>query len=266
MIEVPDADRPAGGTRAAAFLWIVVGAVLILDAVVVLFTISLNSGVVATFVLGALYLFYGLYRDRIRATDRAGTRRGLFRWLKLLVPVASVLLLLLFASLAVFGRADTVSHREDAVVVLGGALKGDEVTPALRARLDAAVGYSVENPDAVVVAAGGQGPGESVTEAFAMERYLVAHGVAEDRIVAEDRSTSTYENFVLAKRLLDARFDTDYTTAFITSDYHVFRAGRIAENAGIASTHAHADTPWIELPVDYVRESMAIAQLVLTGR
>lgn len=62
VIEVPDADRPAGGTRAAAFLWIVVGAVLILDAVVVLFTISLNSGVVATFVLGALYLFYGLYR------------------------------------------------------------------------------------------------------------------------------------------------------------------------------------------------------------
>ncbi|MFD6443744.1 YdcF family protein [Promicromonospora sp. NPDC060204] len=249
-------------------LWIVVGAVLILDALVVWFTSSLNSGVVATFVLGALYLLHGLHllhgsrRDR----TRAGTENGLFRWLKVFVPAATALLLVLFASLAVLGRTDTVSYREGAVVVLGAGLRGEEVTPSLRSRLDVAVEYSVANPDAVVVVAGGQGPGETITEALAMERYLVAHGVPEDRILREDRSTSTHENFVLAKSLLDARLGADYTTAFVTSDYHVFRAGGIAEKAGIDSTHLHADTPWYEIPVDYVREAMAITKFVLTGR
>ena len=254
-----DADHPARAGRAAGFLWIVVGAVLILDAVVVLFTISLNSGVVATFAIGTLYLFHGLYRARTRAR----AQHGLFRWVGILVPVVSVLLLVFFACIAAFGRADTVSHQEDAVVVLGAGLKGEEVTPSLRSRLDAAVGYSIANPGAVVVVAGGQGPGESITEAFAMERYLVAHDVPEDRILREDRSTSTYENFVLAKILLDARFDADYTTAFITSDYHVLRAGELAERAGIASAHAHANTPWYETPVAYVRESLAITKLLL---
>ncbi len=258
-VDSPGEAGPLGGrARAAGLLWIVVGAVLILDSVIVLFTISLNSGVVVTFVLGGLYLSYGFYRGRVR--------NGLFRWLKVLVPTVSVLLLVLFASLAAFGRADTVSHREDAVVVLGAALKGEEVTPSLRSRLDAAVGYSVANPDAVVVVSGGQGPGETIPEGLAMERYLVAQGISEDRIIREDRSTSTYENFVLTKGLLDAHFDADYTTAFITNDYHVFRAGKIAENAGISSTHAHADTSWVEIPVAYVRESLAITKLVLTGR
>lgn len=245
--------------RLARILWVVVGAVLIVDALVVLVAVSLNSGVIATFGLGVLYLFYGLYRDRINAQQA-------FRSVDALVVIVSTLMLLFFASIAAHGRTDTASHQEDAVVVLGTALKGEEVTPSLRSRLDVAVEYSSANPDAVIVVAGGQGPGESITEALAMERYLLSHGVAGDRIIREDRSTSTYENFVLAKSLLDARFDTDYTTAFITSDYHVYRAGEIAEGAGVGGTHAHADTPWYQIPVDYVRELMAVTKLVLTGR
>lgn len=244
--------------RAARVLWTGVGAVLVLDALVVLVAVGLNSGVVATFLLGVLYLLLGLYRARIRG--------GVLRWLDALAVAVSVLLLLAFASLAVHGRTDTVSHREDAVIVLGTALKGDEVTPSLRSRLDVAVEYSTANPDAVVAVAGGQGPGETIAEALAMERYLVARGVAQDRIVREDRSTSTYENFVGTKALLDARLGPGYTTAFVTSDYHVFRAGEIAARAGIGSTHAHADTPWYQVPVDYVREVLAVTKLGLTGR
>ncbi|WP_460887932.1 YdcF family protein [Promicromonospora xylanilytica] len=244
-----------------AILWVPVGAVLILDPLIVSFTSGFSSGVVATFLLGVLYLWCGLYRGGIRAR----TKR-LIGWVRILVLVGTALSLLLFASIALLGRADTVSHREDAVIVLGTALKGDEVTPSLRSRLDVAVEYSTANPDAVVVVTGGQGPGETIAEALAMERYLVAHGVAEGRIVREDRSTSTYENFVRAKVLLDARLDAGYTTAFITSEYHVFRAGEIAQGAGIGSTHAHADTPWYQVPVDYVRELLAITKLVVTGR
>jgi uncharacterized SAM-binding protein YcdF (DUF218 family) len=174
-------------------------------------------------------------------------------------------MLIFCACLAVLGRMDTASQEEDAVVALGTAVKDGDVTPALRSRLDVAVDYASANPGAVIVVAGGLPPGETVTEALAMERYLVARGVAEHRIIQEGRSTSTFENFVYARELLDARFRTEYTTAFVTSDYHVLRAAGIAEAAGVRTTHLHADTPWYEVPVDYVREVLAIAKFVVTS-
>src|SRR5690606_31612897 len=129
-------------------------------------------------------------------------------------------------------------------------------------RLDVAVETSVTNPDAVIVVAGGLAPGETVTEARAMQRYLVAHGVAEHRILREDRSTSTSENFAYAEELLEERLGPDRTTAFVTSDYHVLRAAGIAQNAGVRATHVHAGTPWFEVPVDHVRELLAITKFV----
>ncbi|MEV0949426.1 YdcF family protein [Promicromonospora sp. NPDC050249] len=245
-----------------AVLWVVVGAVLILDALVVLFVSSMHTGIVATFVIGALYVFYGLSLPR----TRPGARQGPPRWLRIFVPSLTALMLLVFAGLGLFGRMDTASQEEDAVVVLGTAVQDGEVTPALRSRLDVAVDHASANTDAVIVVAGGLPHGETVTEALAMERYLVSRGVAQHRIIQEGRSTSTFENFVHAKVLLDARLGTEYTTAFVTSDYHVYRAAGIAGTAGVRATHAHADTPWYEVPVDYVREALAITKFVVTGR
>ncbi|MEU4384123.1 YdcF family protein [Promicromonospora sp. NPDC023805] len=249
-----------------AVLWVVVGAVLILDALVVLFVSSMHTGIVATFVIGVLYVFYGLSLPRTRLGARPGARQGPPRWLRILVPSLTALMLLVFACLALFGRMDTATQEEDAVVVLGTAVKDGEVTPALRSRLDVTVDHANANADAVIVVAGGLPPGETVTEALAMERYLVTRGVAERRIIQEGRSTSTFENFVHAKGLLDARLGTEYTTAFVTSDYHVLRAAGIAETAGVRATHVHADTPWYEVPVDYVREVLAITKFAVTGR
>jgi uncharacterized SAM-binding protein YcdF (DUF218 family) len=252
-----DPRRPDRGARLAAVLWVAVGAVLVLDALaVLLFVSNMHTGIVATFVIGVMYVFYGLSRDR----TRPGARQGPPRWLRIFVPSVTVLMLLVFACLALFGRMDTATQEEDAVVVLGTAVKDGDVTPALRSRLDVAVDNANANPDAVIVVAGGLAPGETVTEALAMERYLVAHGVAEHRIIREERSTSTFENFVYVKGLLDARFGAEYTTAFVTSDYHVFRAVEIAETAGMRASHVHADTPWYEVPVDHVRESLAITK------
>lgn len=260
--------------RAGALLWVVLGAVLIVDALVVLVVSTMHTGVVATFVAGVLYVSYGLSRHgarpgartRARLGPRPDARPGPPRWLRILVPSLTALLLLVSGCLAVFGRIDTASHQEDAVVVLGTAVKDGDLTPALRSRLDATVDYANANADAVIVVTGGVAPGETVTEARAMERYLLARGVAEHRIIQEDRSTSTYENLVHAKGLLDARLGTGYTTAFVTSDYHVFRAAGIAGTAGVRATHLHADTPWYEIPVDYVRELLAVTKFVVTGR
>lgn len=217
------------GTDDVKHFWrilsIALGSILILDALVVGFMISINSGIIATFVLGVLYLLAGLFHDRVFAKARKRT----LMWVRVIVLVVNVLLLALFAFIAVFGRVDTVSHEEDALIVLGTGLNG-----------------------------------EDITEALAMQRYLVGHGVPEELILQEGESTSTVENFEFTRELLEEHFDGDYTTAFITSDYHVFRSSLSTADAGMSSTHAYANTPWYQIAVDYVREFLASAKFVLT--
>lgn len=240
-------------------LFMAAGAVLICDALLVALMLTVNTGVVAAFTIGVVYLLYGLYHKKIRAR----TSTGLLRALRISLLVANMAIILSITYIAALGRVDTVSYDEDAVIVLGTAIKGEAVTPALRERLGTAVEYHEANPDAVVVVSGGQGPGESITEALAMKRFLVSEGIPESAILTEERSTSTSENLAFSKSLLDARLGERYTTLLITNDYHVFRASQLSEITGLDSASMHAATPWYTVPVDYVRESLAVVKLLL---
>ncbi|MFI2487680.1 YdcF family protein [Promicromonospora kroppenstedtii] len=240
-------------------LFTVAGTLLICDALLVASVISVNTGVIAAFAVGVVYLLYGLFHEKIRARTGSGSPKVL----RISLLVANAAIILAISSVAALGRVDTVSYDEDAVIVLGTAIKGEAVTPALRERLETAVEYHEANPDALVVVSGGQGPGESVTEALAMRRFLVSRGIPESAILMEGRSTSTHENFVLTKSLLDARLGERYSTVFVTNDYHVFRANELSRIAGLDSASLHAATPWYTVPVDYVRESLAVVKLLL---
>lgn len=87
------------------------------------------------------------------------------------------------------------------MIVLGAGLRGERVTDLLARRLDAAYDYHLENPNAVIVVTGGQGPGEDIPEARAMKAYLVEKGVPEKQILEEASSTSTEENFCFAREI-----------------------------------------------------------------
>jgi len=252
--------RPGRGPATCVkVLLVAAGALLVCDALLVASTISVNTGVIAAFAIGVVYVLHGLSHEKIRARTRSGAPRAL----RISLLVANVAIILAISSIAALGRVDTVSYDEDAVIVLGTAIKGETVTPALRERLETAVEYHEANPDALVVVSGGQGPGESITEALAMRGFLVSRGVPEAAILTEDRSTSTHENFVLTKSLLDARLGERYTTVFVTNDYHVVRANTLSRIAGLDSASMHATTPWYTVPVDYVRESLAVVKLLL---
>ena len=80
------------------------------------------------------------------------------------------------------------------VIVLGAQVRGEVPTLVLGARIRAAAEYLKEHPKAVAVASGGKGSGENISEAEAIRRGLIRLGIAEDRILLEERSTSTTEN------------------------------------------------------------------------
>ena len=162
------------------------------------------------------------------------------------------------------GVHDTVSYNEDAVIVLGAGVHGDRVSLPLKQRLDKALEYHEKNPEAVIVVTGGRGFQETVTEAEAMEKYLLEKGVEPESVLKEENATSTNENMKFSKVILDDRFGDEYSVAVITNNFHIYRSVRIAKNEGFKNvTHLHAGLQWYNLMPCYLRESLAVIKLLI---
>ncbi|MCL2563066.1 MAG: YdcF family protein [Oscillospiraceae bacterium] len=176
-----------------------------------------------------------------------------------LIPIAFVLFLF------IYGNVSNVDYNEDVVIVLGAGIHGETVSRPLARRLDAAIDYWNRNPDAYIVVTGGLGNRATITEAEAMARYLIRRGVPAERILLEELSTSTYENLVFAKEILDEHFPDGWRAAVITNDFHIYRSVRTARAVGIDAGRIGAYTEWYTWPVNYLREMLAVVQLWVGG-
>lgn len=240
-------------------LFIILGIFLICNALVFSLVISFNISLLATFILGGIYFIYGLYYDVIQIL----AKKSLFKWIKNLFLIGNAIMVSSILFIAVFGKIDTVTYKEDAVIVLGAGLNGEAITLPLYYRLEKCIEYFNQNPNAVIVVSGGQGRNETITEALAMERYLLSKGIPENKIIKEDSSTSTYENFLLSKKLLDNYFKKEYKTVFITNDFHIYRAKELSKVVGINSNYMHAKIQWYIVPVTYIREFLANIKFII---
>ena len=80
--------------------------------------------------------------------------------------------------------------------------------------------YLKSHEKTIAIVSGGQGKGEDISEALAMKQGLMKQNIAEDRIIMEDKSTSTDENITFSKPLIP-----QYEKGMIvTNDFHMFRA------------------------------------------
>ena len=153
------------------------------------------------------------------------------------------------------------------VIVLGAAVYGENPSLTLRHRCDRASAHLRSNPDAVAVVSGGQGPGESISEAEAMGRYLVNKGgIAEDRILREDRSTSTRENLTFSKEIIESSGGDSRQVAIVSSSYHLYRAKRMAAALGMAADGLPSSDGYpLYMAGMYLREALAVWKLWLLG-
>lgn len=232
---------------------ILCGMLLLIYAGIMLFTVNYNAGIVFAALLAAVLISLGVFFEKIIK----------IKWLSVCIGGAFAALLLFISFIAVYGQCDTVTYTEDALIVLGAGIDGEELSPQLKNRLNKAVEYSSRNSDAVIIVSGGQGAQETVTEALAMERYLIEKGISANRITREEASVSTRTNLNNSKKILDEIFDYDYSVALITSDYHVYRASQYAQSAELNCSYMHADIEWYSAPMRYLRESAAIIKLWL---
>ena len=191
-------------------------------------------------------------------------------WCKRLFAGAltAVLVVLISFEVAIVSRGeeDWSALPVDAVIVLGAGVNGETPSVALQTRIDAAADYLRQHPEAPAVLSGGQGSGEAITEAEAMRRGLAALGIAEDRLLPEERSTSTAENFAFSKELLrENGVDTDTAViAVVTNDFHIFRAKLIAQREGLQTIGVPAELPWWWLTANYyLREAFALVKTLI---
>lgn len=182
----------------------------------------------------------------------------------------AVVAVLVFSGVASPDRPDL-----DYLIVLGARVREDRISNSLRYRLDKAIEYIEENPDTVLVLSGGQGPDEPMTEALAMEQYLLYNGVKKQQMILEEQSASTVENLAYSKVIIEkdmekrrqlAAEERPLSVGVLTSNYHVFRAAKIAERRGWPHIHGIASKSDPVLFIHFfVRECAAILKDKLMG-
>ena len=238
------------------------GGVLFVNGLFMLVLSNLNLGAILTFLLGAFLLMFGIFYEKVKHY----TQKGVLKAVRNIIIILLCAEVFLVGFIAVSGQTDNVNYDEDVVIVLGAGVRGDRVTVPLKMRLDVAVKYHEKNPDALIIVTGGKGFQETVTEASAMEKYLVKNGVPKDIIIKEEKATSTNENMRFSKKITDELLDGDYQTAVITNNFHIYRAVSIARVEGFENVfHIHAGLQWYNLASCYLRESLAVLKMWVFG-
>lgn len=155
------------------------------------------------------------------------------------------------------------------LIVLGAQVKGDVPSKALNLRLEATAEYLEENPETKAVLSGGQGPGEDITEAECMYRYLTDAGIAKNRLILEDRSTTTQENLEFsAKKITEISGQSAFEqkVGILSNNFHVYRAMQLGEKMGFQDFYGIAAGSDWRFQVHYmVREFFALIKEKMTG-
>ncbi len=228
---------------------VIIGSVICINGLALFFVSNINLGNFLTVALGAVIIFTVVLFKKLA------------KLLKLLIIIALSVVFIFSSFLIIYGKTDNITYKEDAVIVLGAALHGNELSLSLKKRLDSTIEYYDKNPNALIIVSGGKGQGENATEADAMEKYLLGKGIPQENIIKECAATSTYENFTLSKKLLKERLGDSFTAAYITNEYHIFRAGLCAKQAGIkATTHLHSNTSTSYIVSGVLRECLAVVK------
>ncbi|MBQ2034998.1 MAG: YdcF family protein [Peptococcaceae bacterium] len=194
-----------------------------------------------------------------------------YKWMKRLVAGCTLLFVLGLCVIEipiVSAAKGDASNDADYLIVLGAGVNGTEPSLSLHNRLAAAEIWLQEHPDSVAVLSGGQGQKEQISEAECMYRWLVQNGIEPERLYKEEQSASTQENFQYsAQILLDLNGGImPQPVAVVSSEYHLYRAKKFAEQTGVEAVGIPAETTYPVLKLNYfIREGAAVARLWLFG-
>ena len=151
---------------------------------------------------------------------------------------------------------------KDYVIILGCMIKKDgSLPPILKARVDKAIEFAKiqkekNGKSLKFIPSGGKGTDEIMPEADAMKNYLIEQSINENNIIVENKSRNTFENMKYSKNII-LNDKENAKISFVTTNYHVFRSGVIANECGIDCEGMGSKTKWYFYTNALIREFIA---------
>lgn len=244
-----------------------------------------------------IWLFFALAAAVNCAAAAAYRRDTSFLSLRFLTSIHTVAFAGMAAMLAAGAFIGSGMHpplpvNPDYVVVLGAEVKPDgTLSKSLKRRLDRTLEFAEQNPGSVLVLSGGQGRKQPRSEAEFMADYLVSRGVPPARLRLEIQSKNTFENLRYSRALIE-RLESEKRgaaarraglpdsagpiltaeamptrIAVLSSDYHLFRAVRLAKREfGFPVNGISVRTDPLLFPHFFFRECIALLKDQFFGR
>ena len=114
-------------------------------------------------------------------------------------------------------------------IVLGAGVDNGKPSKVLTQRIQATKEFLDTYPQTIAILSGGKVEDANLSEAECIKNELIKFGINEDRLILEDQSKNTVENFKHAKELLNGVLEV----TIITSDTHLYRSCYLARKVGL---------------------------------
>jgi uncharacterized SAM-binding protein YcdF (DUF218 family) len=232
-------------------LWLIFSSFFLLGGIILSFTMTGRD------IVGYIFMGIAVLIAVFHYLKKHNCRKTIITLISLLLAGSVVLG---FAVAPVIAGSKTDKNPEAKyLVVLGAGVNGTVPSVTLYNRMNAAYDYLEEYPNSIAIVSGGQGSGESITEAYAMKTWLVNEGIDSSRIIEEKKSTSTMENLKFSFAIITERGDEPSgNVALVSSEYHLYRAKKIAESLGVTVKGIAGHTTLPLMMVNYfIREGLA---------
>jgi uncharacterized SAM-binding protein YcdF (DUF218 family) len=119
------------------------------------------------------------------------------------------------------------------IVVLGAAQYDGRPSPVLRARLDHGIDLWNHGMGRILVVTGGEGSGDTTSEAAVGRAYARKRGVPDTAIVLENKGRTTRESMLAVSEILGNR---GITSAILVSDpFHMLRLSILGRRFGLTT-------------------------------
>jgi uncharacterized SAM-binding protein YcdF (DUF218 family) len=155
--------------------------------------------------------------------------------IKYLILIIILVIIIIEADIVSFGLRHK-PIKSDCIIVLGCSVYGTNPSPFLQSRLMQGINLFKQGYAEHIIVSGGMGPGEDISEAEAMKKYILSKGLKEEDIIMEDRSKTTMENLSFSKEKMKER---NFNSAIIVSNkYHLKRISLMAKKLGLNGSYS----------------------------
>lgn len=211
--------------------------------------------------LGICFILYGVIKNKIK-------KNYLENIIIKLTIITIVAIFIIGEALMILYPKSDITNQCDYLIILGAAVKKNGPSLTLRARLNSAIEYlDKTKDDCFIVVSGGKGSDEKTSEAQAMKEYLVDKNINPSKIILEDKSTNTFENFKYSREKIEKHSSSSIKNLkikVVTTDFHSLRSSVLAKrNEYTNVTFYSSKSKLAFIPVYYTREFFALLKTIL---